>query len=620
MLLERLFYADGFPIRVTIATLTEDPRHYHPDIEFIYVLSGEIELRNGYYTYHLHAGDIFTNSGNEVHSMRAVTQDNVIAQIQISTQSFSQYFPNLSKACYRTYFKKSSEKNYTQLKSMLLQLLLKYEHKELNYKNECLYLMVDIIKHLDTHFNCFAFDGDMVVGFDRGNQLAVERISRIVQFIYQNYADNLTLSMLSEMEFLNSFYISHLIKDFTGMGFRDFLCFARMEMSEVMLLGSDKKVSQIAREVGFSTTAYYRKYFTRWFGLEPQEYRALYQPQIKSQQHPLVCRELLPSRAIALLQDVYTGQQTPENALPRVSSLTQSVEVRLHKRPLRRFGSDLHILVSAADYAALGPALFETLERLEPSRVVLVQSASDAQESGKLSALLEELGFSVEQRKSAARDRRISYAYDSIVYAAYLLNKAARRGSTTTEVFLRDSGDSHHHILQGQPALVTSNGVKKPSFYVYAALSHFKGEVLAQGEHYCVVRTLQEGAPIYVVFAYHYGADTDDLCTGTPGLLDTKNAINGYRDELNLGISLDLRPGTYSIARCSMTRTGNVFSHMAALDFQSQALIPYTWVVSSAEGPALETYLEDVRSMLNLNFSLRGYDMRMVIIRSCGRG
>ncbi len=89
MLLERLYYPNDYPIHITIPTLVADPLHYHPDIELVYVLKGEIELKNGYYTYTLRAGDVFTNSGNEVHGMKAVTRDNVVALVHIRTKDLS---------------------------------------------------------------------------------------------------------------------------------------------------------------------------------------------------------------------------------------------------------------------------------------------------------------------------------------------------------------------------------------------------------------------------------------------------------------------------------------------------------------------------------------------------
>ena len=249
LLLEKLTYPDDFPLNISVVNMKEDPLHYHIDTELVYVLRGEIRLKNGYCSYDLQEGDVFTNSGHEVHSISALSEDNVVALIQVNTHYMSQYFPNLSKACYRTYSRKRADKKHDRLRELLLQILLKYEARSVNYKSECIYLAVELIKHLDKYFNLFIFDKNVVVGFDRGNQLAMERISRICQYIYQFYASNITLEDLSQMEHLSSFYISHLIKDFTGMNFRDFLCFARVEWSEIDLLGTEKKISQIANDV-----------------------------------------------------------------------------------------------------------------------------------------------------------------------------------------------------------------------------------------------------------------------------------------------------------------------------------------------------------------------------------
>ena len=100
MLFEKITYQDDFPINITIASIEEYPLHYHQDIEFVYVLKGEVTLKNGYCHYTLKEGDIFTNAGHEVHSLTSTGKENIVALIQISTHYFSQYFPSLSKACY----------------------------------------------------------------------------------------------------------------------------------------------------------------------------------------------------------------------------------------------------------------------------------------------------------------------------------------------------------------------------------------------------------------------------------------------------------------------------------------------------------------------------------------
>lgn len=617
MLLEKLTFADDFPINITIGNVVEDPLHYHLDIEFVYVLRGEIQLKNGYCIYHLHEGDIFTNSGNEVHSMKAVTDDNIIAQIQISIRDLSQYFPNLSKACYRTYSKKPDDKKRSKLKDLMLQILLKYELRGLNYKSECVYLMTDVIKHLDKYFNLFVFDKNIVVGFDRGNQLTVERISRICQYIYQNYANNITLQDLSEMEYLNSFYLSHLIKDFTGMNFREFLCFARVEMSEISLLGSDKKISQIARETGFSTTAYYKKYFTKWFGHSPQEHRTIYLPQVKSDLNPAVINELPPNRAVSVVKKAHSNYHSQKSAGSVMSCLNLDVDVNVNAKALRRFDRNLEVVITQADYQALGPYLFEALTVLAPARVILSRQDASTAELRKLRTLVTDSGFSARllpETEEPQRPEGCSYAFDSIAYPAYLFRKYTEKEQSSVTIFLRDT-DGGGKILQGQPSLLTATGVKKPSFFLYAALSRIKGDIILQSNQYCVVRNTQGRDPFFVVFAYNHNDALQNICLHQAELLETKNAINNFRDELNINISLDLKRGTYSVVKYSLTRENNIFAHLSALDFRDDMLSPYIRANTLSGWPILETYAEDVRTVLNMNFSLKGSGIQMALIR-----
>ena len=284
MLYEKLTYQDDFPINITIASIDEYPLHYHKDIEFVYVLSGEVKLKNGYCFYNLTEGDVFTNAGHEVHYLTSEGKENVCALIQISTKYFSKHFPNLREACYRTYTNKDVDRRHAHLREMLSHLVSEYCEKNFDYKKRCTDLVCDIISFMDKYFNLFAFDeDDVVVNFEGANQISIERISRIITYIYQHYQEKLTLEDLSNIEHLSTFYISHIIKNCTGMNFREFLCFARVEWSEIQLLDTNKKVSQIARDVGFSTTAYYEKYFEKWFKNTPLEHRKLFAPKVLSE-------------------------------------------------------------------------------------------------------------------------------------------------------------------------------------------------------------------------------------------------------------------------------------------------------------------------------------------------
>ena len=610
MLLEKLTYPEDFPIRILIGSVVEDPIHYHSDVEFIYVLQGEILLRNGYCNYHLHAGDIFTNSGNEVHSLRAVTEDNVVARIHVSTAELSQYFPNLSKACYRTYSKKADDKRYLRLKELMLQLLTKYQVKGTNYKSECVYLMVDIIKHLNHYFNLFTFDKDVVVGFDLGNQLASDRISRICQYIYQKYADNITLEDLSSMEYLSPFYLSHLIKDFTGMNFREFLCFARVERSEIPLLGSDMKVSQIARDVGFSTTAYYNKYFTRWFGMSPVEYRSQFRPQIKSDLKPAVYAELAPGETIAVLKSTLSRYSSHQETDSVISSLNLEVGVLPRSKAIQRFERSVNVILTCEDYQVLGMRLFSALLGLSPAKAILLRGSEETRDYERFKALLLDSGLNVEVRESSAAEETCCCAFDTIAYPIYLLSNNGNN-RLPLEIRLRDDSTSPRRILQGKSSALTAEGLKKPVYFAYAALSQIKGDVIIQGNQYVVIRCVRNSTPYFVI---NYNEAIADACGRETEPPEMRNIINNFRDELNLTVNLELDSGSYSVVRYSMTKENTLFSHLAALNFQEDALAGIRMSDLFSSWPVAETYIEEVRAVCRMSFLLKGAGIQAAVI------
>ena len=263
MLFEKTAYKDDFPINIRILSVDEYPVHYHLDIEFVYVLKGNVWLKNGYYSYLLKEGDIFVNSGHEVHGLRRADGDNLVAVIQVSNWFFTRYFPSLPMACFRTYTRDEGNTRLDTLRRMMLQIMLSYYRRSFNYKSKCTLLMVDAIEYIIKWFNLFAFDGDTVVNAGSDDPVIIGRISRIITYIYANHSTRITLDDIAASEHLSSYYISHLIKNYMGISFQEFLCFARVESSEIELLETDDKISTVARNAGFSTTAYYEKYFRK---------------------------------------------------------------------------------------------------------------------------------------------------------------------------------------------------------------------------------------------------------------------------------------------------------------------------------------------------------------------
>ena len=619
MLFEKITYRDDFPINITIANIEDYPIHYHQDIEFVFVLKGKVRLKNGYCSYTLGEGDIFTNSGHEVHSITSVSPDNIVALIQISTHYFSQYFPSLSKACYRTYTNKAKTKKHDNLQEKLLNILLQYTIKSSKYKSECIYAMIDVIKYLEKIFNLFAFNGDMVVNFESNNQETIERISHIIGYIYQYYAEKITLEDLAKMEHLSTFYLSHIIKNCTGMNFREFLCFARVEWSEIQLLDTNKKISQVARDVGFSTTAYYEKYFRKWFGHSPQEHRELFMPMVRSEFHREVLTPTPPNKAITLIKHSLSSLNSQKNSASLVDMLKLEIEADIHTLPICQVEHKLEVSVTCEDFETLGFNMFKDLSDLHPAAVTLLASDNDMPERVReIHDLLYAAGFHVTLRKRSAMLPLLSSAgNDSIAAPIHLIQKWIRAKEEWIHIPFRDHGDPNG-TLSGLPSVLTAAGIKKPSYYAYQMLSLIKGSLLYWGKKYCIIRSDTASTPTYFIIVSNSNDEISDIFSKETTVHQVKNILNEFKDEVDFNATLNLPPGMYTVMKYAISRSRNIFSYMAAFDFAVDAA-----AMKRASGfiptePELQMYLEDVRTAFNINFTIKGADLQLAIIKLKG--
>ena len=617
MLFEKIDYPDNFPINIKIGNILEDPVHYHQDIEFVFVLKGEVLLRSGYCNYTLKTGDIFTNCGHEIHNIASNGKDNIVALIQPSTYFFSQYFPSLSKSCYRTYTHKGMASKHDRLKELLLEILLHSLSRDFDYRNQCVKLMIDVIEHVEKHFNLFVFDADMVVNFDGDNPITIERISRIISYIYQHYSEKISLKELAGMEYLSEFYISHIIKNCTGMSFREFLCFARVEASEIPLLDTNKKVSQIAREVGFSTTAYYEKYFCRWFKCTPLDHRERYQPLVKSNTRQERLESISSAKLVSLINGMMTTLSAQRNNTSVVNSTRLEVSVDIHSTPLATVGQQLEVLVRCEDMDALGCRLTGLVAGLRPERVTLLTGLTDTPDQvSRLRSILTQAGFDAALREEDRRAVTRSFGNDSVVHGILALERLFHAKKPYSVVQLRDAG-LWSGAAEGAPALLTAAGVKKSAYFIYQILSMLKGDILSQGTNYCVMR-LKTERDTFAALAYNFNNELLRTCGDGSTSHYVQNVLSAFKDEIYFEIRLNLPPAVYQVVKYTMGQRRDIFSYAAALGFSKDLGILDKYPDIVPTGPDLDVSIEDVKTSMDLAFSIRGAGIQLALIEKRG--
>lgn len=108
------------------------------------------------------------------------------------------------------------------------------------------------------------------------NRIEVQRrgiIENVIHYMKDHYAQDLKLEDLSLMAFLSRNYFCKLFKECTGMTVFEYTQKLRIEQACSLLKESDKKVIDIAAEVGYRDVQFFTQIFKRITGKTPGEYR-----------------------------------------------------------------------------------------------------------------------------------------------------------------------------------------------------------------------------------------------------------------------------------------------------------------------------------------------------------
>ena len=95
----------------------------------------------------------------------------------------------------------------------------------------------------------------------------------MIAYIDQNYAQELSLQILSQYVHLSKNYLANLFKKETGEGVIDYINKVRLERAKALLRSTDLKSSEICSMVGVLDSKYFSKLFKKLEGMTPSEYR-----------------------------------------------------------------------------------------------------------------------------------------------------------------------------------------------------------------------------------------------------------------------------------------------------------------------------------------------------------
>lgn len=110
----------------------------------------------------------------------------------------------------------------------------------------------------------------------RDEQEVPELIESIRRYLWQNYAEKITLDDLGSQFNINPHYMQKQFKRYIGQSPTEYLIYLRMMKAKELMRTTDKSIAEIAYDVGIGNVGYFTRLFKKLESQTPQQYRKMW--------------------------------------------------------------------------------------------------------------------------------------------------------------------------------------------------------------------------------------------------------------------------------------------------------------------------------------------------------
>lgn len=239
-----------------------DSSHYHEFFELYYLESGERYHRIENHLYLLKAGEFIIFPPHIMH--QSFSTENVPFKRRLV------YFrpETISSAGILDYFSQAPQIRTTDgagrysIHQLLIMLEQEYQHQGV-YNQEYMFTLLNLLL-LTIIRNTPKF---------HKKEEKENIISQMIQYIYEHYAEDITIEQLSRQFFLSPYHLCRKFKQATGKTIIQYLNTTRILNAQRLMLETNHNFTRISKDTGFSNLTHFNRVFKSVTGMTPSQNR-----------------------------------------------------------------------------------------------------------------------------------------------------------------------------------------------------------------------------------------------------------------------------------------------------------------------------------------------------------
>jgi AraC-like DNA-binding protein len=254
--------------------------HWHPEIEFTYIIEGEILYTiNGFELLLKEGQGIFCNQ-NMMHSGKMHNRQECkylsitflpkliygFELSRIKTKYIDEIVKNPSLSHLLLLDNDQGARNILEILSEIntLQLI----NKEIN-ELKLLTLLTSIWMNL---YDCFEKSKDEL-SVCSYNEKELNRLKKILEYIHNNYGSKMSLEEIAGTINICTNECCRFFKKYMNATISAYILDYRIEKSLYLLDNTDLSITELAHDIGFSSGSYFTQVFRKKMGFTPNQYR-----------------------------------------------------------------------------------------------------------------------------------------------------------------------------------------------------------------------------------------------------------------------------------------------------------------------------------------------------------
>lgn len=100
-------------------------------------------------------------------------------------------------------------------------------------------------------------------------------VRQILEEVQKNYRDDMNLKTLAYKYHMNASYLGQIFQKEVGCSFTQYLSSKKIEIAKDLILNTNMKINDIAKEVGYPDTSYFYRKFKQHYGVAPASLREM---------------------------------------------------------------------------------------------------------------------------------------------------------------------------------------------------------------------------------------------------------------------------------------------------------------------------------------------------------